>query len=553
MKASNSRAKCKDGYSSYDLKKLGNNLVTILRLIFNKAISTGRMLEKFLNNHFFFIHKAGDVKDPKNYRSICVQNPILKIFMKILNNKIIEMLEAENTLPNFQMGFRKGRNTVSAAWTLKSICSKRLNDKKKTFLCFVDFSKAFTYVDRKNLFDMMAKTGIPVSIINIIAFIYNKTNISFKSATGFLNKVIQARVGVPEGCTLSPTLFALYLSDLDEHLTPTTIKLGNTKIVYLAFADDICITCGSEDEMRENLKSLEYYCKIKKMVINVEKTKTMIVHKGRLPNIQPFNINQANLENVKKYKYLGLWFTTSMNFNEHIKYITLKVRSKIGYLWKMLNIGRLSLELALKVFDCYIKPIFTYGIEVWWQNMNKNMVLMINATFTKYLKMWLNIPVGSINSLVYFITKTRKLNISLEKDFLNQMTKIHLPHLEEHVINEHIQCNLQTHNTTVHNIEKDFTDNIKEIPSYLWFNKTCHEVPKQPKLRRKLMLDIFGWNHREFCLNNKFHVPYLHLNETRSQYDHMHDNAKPKTYCVCSICGETEIGFNHNYYCSGLL
>ena len=100
------------------------------------------------------------------------------------------------------------------------------------------------------------------------------------------------------------------------------------------------------------------------MAINVEKTNIMIVHKGPLTNIKPFVVKKPSLENVKKYKYLGSWFTSSMNFNEHIKYVTLKARSKIGYLCKMLDIGELSLELVLKVFDCYIEPIFTYGIEV---------------------------------------------------------------------------------------------------------------------------------------------------------------------------------------------
>ena len=190
------------------------------------------MLEIFLNNHFIFIHKSGDINDHKNHGSICIQNPILKIFLKILNNKIIQMFETDNKLHNFQMGFRKGRNTDSDAWTLKHICSKRLNDRKKTFLRFVEFSKAFTYVDRMSLFDMMDKKGVPLKIINIMSFIYNQTSISFKSATGFLNKQIQARVGVPVSCSLSPTLFALYLSDLDEHLTTSTIKIGDTKIVY---------------------------------------------------------------------------------------------------------------------------------------------------------------------------------------------------------------------------------------------------------------------------------------------------------------------------------
>ena len=91
--SSNSRAKCKDEHSSHDLRKLGNELVKTLRMVFNKTIATGKMLDEFLNSYCFFIHKAGDTKDPEYYRSIGIQNPILRIFMKILNNRITEMLE----------------------------------------------------------------------------------------------------------------------------------------------------------------------------------------------------------------------------------------------------------------------------------------------------------------------------------------------------------------------------------------------------------------------------------------------------------------------------
>ena len=58
------------------------------------------------------------------------------------------------------------------------------------------------------------------------------------------------------------------------------------------------------------------------------------------------------------------------------------------------------------------------------------------------------------------------------------------------------------------------------------------------------MLDIFGWKHREFCSNNQFHVPYLNLKGTRIQYDSMHENTKQKSYCICSICREIQMGFN---------
>lgn len=173
---------------------------------------------------------------------------------------------------------------------------------------------------------------------------------------------------------------------------------------------------------------------------------------------------------------------------------------------------------------------------------------MINATFTKYLKMRLKIPVGSINSLVYFVTNTKKFNITLGKNLRNQMTKIYLPHLESQVMQRHIDEH--TNSVTERIKELKSVENISEIPSYLWYNRTF-AVPNKPKFRRKLMLDISGWNHREFCSNRKFHVPYLHKKDSSYQYENMRDTTKQKKSCICSICGDKEIGFNHHFFCSG--
>ena len=131
LRTSKSLAKCYDGYSSKDLGEIEVEIIPILVIIFNHGLWFGELGSDVLRNHFFFIHKTGDINDPKNYRSISIQNPILKLLMKILNNRIMEFVETTNMLPQSQMGFRKLRNTISAAWTVKEICSKILDRVQK--------------------------------------------------------------------------------------------------------------------------------------------------------------------------------------------------------------------------------------------------------------------------------------------------------------------------------------------------------------------------------------------------------------------------------------
>lgn len=266
----------------------------------------------------------------------------------------------------------------------------------------------------------------------------------------------------------------------------------------------------------------------------------MIIHKGKLARYMPFTVDGVQLERVARYKYLGIWLTSTMSFYVHVQYITAKTRSKIGFLWRMLNIRRLPFNLAMRVFECYLKPILTYGIQIWWHDLNKNSRNTINALFTKFLKSWMGIPAASLNSFTYHITNTMPLVYKLNVDYKNALQKVYLPHLT--------YCIPQLEDMRNNKFTYDLAS-ITNIPSYMWCTRTIENLPNNHKYRKKIAVDIFGWNHSNYCSTGKFHVPYLHQNANSQRYDFSHDNGYPRKYCKCIFCGENEIGYNHEYKC----
>ena len=88
--------------------------------------------------------------------------------------------------------------------------------------------------------------------------------------------------GVRQGCPLSPTLFAIYLSDLDEFMAQGQtggIVIGKKKIWNLAYADDIVMLATNESEMREVLKRFRKYVEKKGLTLSTEKSKLMVFKK----------------------------------------------------------------------------------------------------------------------------------------------------------------------------------------------------------------------------------------------------------------------------------
>ena len=139
------------GISPLEIIKLQNELTPILMVIFNRCLQTCSFPHLWLELVMFFIHKKGSREEPNNYRSIAIENPIYKVFSAILNNRLVKYAESHELLPKFQFGFVRGRNTLGAVALLKEIIDRRLQNKQRTYVAFIDFKKAFDSVDRSKL------------------------------------------------------------------------------------------------------------------------------------------------------------------------------------------------------------------------------------------------------------------------------------------------------------------------------------------------------------------------------------------------------------------
>ena len=84
--------------------------------------------------------------------------------------------------------------------------------------------------------------------------------------TPFFNSFI----GVKQGCNLSPTLFNIFLNDVpnlfDDSCDP--VRLGNTNLNCLLYADDLVLLSESQKGLQSCLTKLEKYTNRRKLNIN---------------------------------------------------------------------------------------------------------------------------------------------------------------------------------------------------------------------------------------------------------------------------------------------
>ena len=113
-------------------------------------------------------------------------------------------------------------------------------------------------------------------------------------------------IGLRQGCSLSATLFGIFIDGLHHHLQTTApaavVQIWHLRLTDLVYADDICLMASSPEHIQA------VYCATLHMEINAAKTKVMVVSKPSIKSSSPvatvFTCNGLPVEQVDTFKYL---------------------------------------------------------------------------------------------------------------------------------------------------------------------------------------------------------------------------------------------------------
>ena len=104
--------------------------------------------------------KGKDARNPLENRCITIMCCVAKTYSYILNKRLQTYLEKGQILVEEQDGFRMGRSCIDHIFVICSVIRNRKMLGKETFLCFIDFQKAFDSVNRNLLLYKLSSIGI---------------------------------------------------------------------------------------------------------------------------------------------------------------------------------------------------------------------------------------------------------------------------------------------------------------------------------------------------------------------------------------------------------
>ena len=111
-------------------------------------------------------------------------------------------------LPAVQAGFRKCRGIKVQIANIHWIIENVREFQENIYFCFIDYTKAFDYMDHNKLWKIPQEMGIPDHLTCLLRNSYASQEASGRTGHGRADR-FQIRKEVHQGCILSPCLFNL--------------------------------------------------------------------------------------------------------------------------------------------------------------------------------------------------------------------------------------------------------------------------------------------------------------------------------------------------------
>ena len=159
---------------------------------------------------------------------------------------------------------------------------------------------------------------------------------------GVTTRSIYLRRGLRQGCSLSPMLFNLYISDLGHDLMLSTegfLLFSGIVVSSLLFADDLFLVAPSAFGLQRLLIIVQSHALELKLDMSVEKSQVISPAAGESWDILLVDGSSACLKHVLQYKYLGIetfstvYKTHSIKQKKCVSYNVGKHYNSCNYVW----------------------------------------------------------------------------------------------------------------------------------------------------------------------------------------------------------------------------
>ncbi|VVC28136.1 Endonuclease/exonuclease/phosphatase,Reverse transcriptase domain [Cinara cedri] len=193
--------------------------------------------------------------------------------------------------------------------------------------------------------------------------------------------------GVPQGSVLSPTLFNIYVADQPTSPYTTVAEFADDKAIISIHENPLI----ASQYLQVHLDLMSDWYKKWRIKVNQSKSlhTTFTIRILYFPSVSLDNIQ---LPPSQSAKYLGLTIDRRLTWSHHIKIKKLALNARLRILKTLIsNNKHNSLNVKLLIYKSLLKPIWTYGLQL-WGNAKKFNTNKIQTLQNKILRKITNSP-----------------------------------------------------------------------------------------------------------------------------------------------------------------
>jgi len=344
---------------------------------FNVSLAEGLVLSDWKLSRITPVYKGkGSRNDECNYRPISVICHIAKILEKLIQTQVMNYLDEHELITADQSAYLKNHNTQTSLHRVIDDWLWNFNDNLITAVCALDISKCFDTINHAILIKKLEYYGFNENTLK-----WFRSYLGHRGHKVFCNNkssdINHVNIGVPQGSVLGPTLFLLYINDINNSLGSASCNI---------YADDVLLYCAESDvdevnsALQESLDNIKNWYDNNLLVVNASKSNAMIVttrqkethlvRQGHSDATTKLKIDEIPLINVACFKYLGVTLDKNLSWDAHINALCKELN---GMVWILTRLRQfLSHDCLMHIYQSLVQPKLDYGITIWGYGSEKN-------------------------------------------------------------------------------------------------------------------------------------------------------------------------------------
>ena len=258
------------------LQETSDILCGPLSVVFMLSLEEGVVPDNWKRGNITPIFKSGSKMTPGNYRPVSLTCIVCKLMESIIRDNIISHLNKYALIHSSQHGFTAGKSCQTNLIEYLNTLTTLVDEGHNIDVVYLDFAKAFDKVPHQRLLLKVEGLGISGKVLAWIeSWLTDRQQRVVLN--GKASEWLPVTSGVPQGSVLGPTLFVIFINDLDG-----VVDLVDGFISK--FADDTKygrVVRSEEDcaKMQSDINKLLEWADTWQMEFNTKKCK--IMHFGR--------------------------------------------------------------------------------------------------------------------------------------------------------------------------------------------------------------------------------------------------------------------------------